>query len=90
MANAGPNTNGSQFFITTASAPHLDGCAFLLNYRIHVVFGRVVAGLEVLDFLNNQMTNAKAHPYAKIVLSHCGELVLRTQGSCRLIVRIKF
>lgn len=43
MANAGPNTNGSQFFITFAATPWLDGR--------HTVFGRVVKGLEVLDAL---------------------------------------
>ena len=55
MANAGPNTNGSQFFIVTADAcPWLDGK--------HTVFGRVTEGLEVVDELEAVPTDAAARP----------------------------
>lgn len=49
MANSGPNTNGSQFFITYAATPHLDGA--------HAVFGKVVEGIEVLNNLTPRDPN---------------------------------
>jgi cyclophilin family peptidyl-prolyl cis-trans isomerase len=55
MANAGPNTNGSQFFIVTADAcPWLDGK--------HTVFGRVTSGIEVADKISELPADAADKP----------------------------
>jgi peptidyl-prolyl cis-trans isomerase B (cyclophilin B) len=61
MANAGPNTNGSQFFLVTAdAAPWLDGK--------HTVFGQVEAGMEAVDAIEAQPTDAQDRPVEPVVM----------------------
>jgi cyclophilin family peptidyl-prolyl cis-trans isomerase len=59
MANAGPNTNGSQFFITYVPTPWLD--------RKHSVFGELIEGLEVLNSIDPRDPSRPEHPGVKII-----------------------
>lgn len=60
MANSGPATNGSQFFITARETPHLNG--------MHTVFGEVVIGIEVIDTINSVPTDQRDRPVDDVVI----------------------
>ena len=65
MANAGPNTNGSQFFLTTVPCPWLDGK--------HVVFGSVVEGMDVVKQVESYGSQS-GKTSKSIIVENCGQL----------------
>uniref|UniRef100_A0A914YV24 peptidylprolyl isomerase n=1 Tax=Panagrolaimus superbus TaxID=310955 RepID=A0A914YV24_9BILA len=68
MANCGPDTNGSQFFITTQPNPELDGK--------HVAFGEVIDGIDVVCCIEKLKVGKNNRPMADVVITKCGRLIL--------------
>ena len=66
MANAGQNTNGSQFFITYAVTPWLD--------NKHVVFGRIEKGYDICERIEKIPVNSDDRPVKRVIIANCGEI----------------
>lgn len=76
MANAGPDTNGSQFFILFKAAQHLNGK--------HCVFGEMVDGDATLDAMEGVKTTSDDRPIAQVVIARCGQVERRVIGMRRV------
>lgn len=66
MANSGPNTNGSQFFICYKATPHLD--------KKHTVFGRAISGFDICKKAEQVQCGAQDKPLIPVRIADCGEL----------------
>jgi cyclophilin family peptidyl-prolyl cis-trans isomerase len=80
MANAGKNTNASQFFITFRATPHLDGK--------HVVFGRVTRGTEIVKALEHVPTDRSERPLHECFISNCGEITEQDAAAAQVAVAV--
>ena len=66
MANSGPNTNGSQFFICFGPTSHLDGT--------HTLYGRVIHNYDFIEKIENNPTGAQDKPLKQVTIADSGEL----------------
>ncbi len=67
MANSGPDTNGSQFFICFGATPHLN--------EKHTIFGRVISGYDMVERMENNPTGSQDKPLKTVKVLDCGELL---------------